>query len=115
MKSRIKNNSLELTKIIWDLILMNTLHNEFGFGEKRIKKFYESFREFQKWFTEYACSTDEKKETYTNMDAAIIRLINDLDDIDWKEILNIDTIIYNGKDITKIADICKSHNYDRGR
>ena len=39
MKARIRDDSLELTKIIWDLCLLNTLHCEFGFGEKRCQRF----------------------------------------------------------------------------
>ena len=113
MKARIRDDSLDLTKIIWDLCLMNTLHCEFGFGEKRIKRFYEKLEETQMWFTEYSCGTDKKPSTYTNMDAGIIRLINDLDGIDWKSILNVDSIIFNGKDITKLADICKTLGRNR--
>lgn len=107
MKARVRNDSLDLTKVIWDLCLLNTLHCEFGFGEKRIKKFYEKLEETQRWFTEYSCATDKQQSTYTNMDTAIIRLINDLDGIDWQTILNVEGIIFKGKDIIKIGDICK--------
>lgn len=107
MKARVRNDSLDLTKLIWDLCLMNTLHCEFGFGEKRIKQFYEKLEETQRWFTDYSCTTDKQQGTYTNMETAIIRLINDLDGIDWKTILNVEGIILGGKDIIKVADICK--------
>lgn len=106
MKARIRNDSLDLTKIIWDLCLISTLRYEFGFGEKRIKRFYEKLEETQRDFTRYSCATDRIPETYTNMDTAIIRLINELDGIDWKSILNVDTIIFNGKDLVKIAKMC---------
>lgn len=107
MKARIRDDSLELTKIIWDLCLLNTLHCEFGFGEKRIKQFYEKLEEMQRWFTDYSCATDKRQGSYTNMDTAIIKLMRDLDGIDWKSILNVEKIIFNGKDIIKVADICK--------
>lgn len=107
MKSHIRNDSLDLTKIIWDLCLLVTLHEECGLGEKRLKKFYEKLEETQKWFTEYACATDKKQGTYTNMDSAIIKLITSLGDIDWQSILNVDQIVFNGKDLTKLAEIIK--------
>lgn len=106
MKARIRNDSLDLTKIIWDLCLINTLRYEFGFGEKRIKRFFEKMEKTQRDFTQYSCITDRKPETYTNMDTAIIRLINDLEGIDWKSILNINAIVFNGKDLVKVAEMC---------
>lgn len=113
MKARIRNDSLDLTKIIWDLCLLNTLHCEFGFGEKRLKQFYEKLEETQRWFTEYSCATDKQQGAYTNMDAAIIRLMSDLDGIDWQSILNVDQIIFKGKDLIKIADMVSRRNDDK--
>ena len=113
MKSHIRNDSLDLTKIIWDLCVLNTLHCEFGFGEKRLKQFYEALEETQKQFTEYSCATDKHRDAYSNMDTAIIRLMTNLKDIDWQSILNVDQIVFKGYDLTKIADIVNRRNDDK--
>lgn len=109
MKSHIRNDTFDLTKTIWDLCLLNTLHCDFGFGEKRLKQFYEKLEETQRWFSDYSCATGSQ---YTNMDSAVIKLITNMGDVDWKEIINIDQIVINGKDLTKIAD--KINNRNKG-
>lgn len=113
MKAHVRNDSLNLTKTIWDLCFLNTLRNEFGFGEKRLKRFYEKLEETQQWFTEYSCATDKQQGTYTNMDAAIIKLMTGLADVDWQNILNVEQIIFKGKDLTKVADIINRRNDDK--
>lgn len=113
MKSHVRNDSLDLTKIIWDLCLLVTLHEGFGFGEKRMKQFYEKLEEAQKWFTEYSCATDRHRDAYSNIDAAIIKLIRNLDGIDWQSILNVDQIVLNGTDVVKVADIINRRNDDK--
>ncbi len=110
MKARIRNDSLDLTKIIWDLCLLNTLRYEFGFGEKRLERFYKKLEETQKQFTDYSCMTDKQQGTYTNMDTAIIKLMTNLEGIDWQSILGVDQIMFNGKDLTKVADIINRRN-----
>ena len=113
MKARIRNDSLDLTKIIWDLCVLNTLRYEFGFGEKRLKQFYEKLEETQKRFTEYSCVTDKRRDAYSNMDTAIIELIRNLDGINWQSILGVDQIIFNGKDLVKVADMINRRNDDK--
>lgn len=113
MKSHVRNDSLDLTKIIWDLCVLNTLRNEFGFGEKRLKQFYAALEETQKQFTEYSCVTDRHRDAYSNISAAVIKLIRNLDGIDWQSIINVDQIVLNGTDVVEVADIINRRNDDK--
>ena len=101
---QIISNNLEATKLIWELTLMVTLRNVYGFGNKRITKFFDDFHETQKWFEEKSKLTDTNRDKYSNMDTVIIQMMNMLDGIDYKDILNLDGIVINGKDLVKIAE-----------
>ena len=101
---QIINNNLDVTKLIWELTLMVTLRNVYGFGNKRITKFFDDFHETQKWFEEKSKLTDTNRDKYSNMDTVIIQMMNMLDGIDYKDILNLDGIVINGKDLVKIAE-----------
>ena len=109
MKARIRNDSLELTKVIWDLCLLVMLRYEMGYGQKRLKDFYEKLEKMQADFTQFACLGDKKSNEYSNMDSAIITMLCDLDGIDWKDILGIEKLIFNGKDLTEIVEQMKAH------
>ena len=98
------SNNLEATKMIWELTLMVTLRNVYGFGNKRMMKFFDEFHETQKWFEEKSKLTDTNRDKYSNMDTVIIQMMNMLDGIDYKDILNLDGIVINGKDLVKIAE-----------
>ena len=98
------SNNLEATKLIWELTLMVTLRNVYGFGNKRMMKFFDDFHETQKWFEEKSKLTDTNRDKYSNMDTVIIQMMNMLDGIDYKDILNLDGIVINGKDLVKIAE-----------
>ena len=101
---QIISNNLEATKMIWELTLMVTLRNVYGFGNKRMMKFFDDFHETQKWFEEKSKVTDTSRDKYSNMDAVIIQMMNMLDGIDYKDILNLDGIVINNKDLVKIAE-----------
>ena len=98
------SNNLDATKMIWELTLMVTLRNVYGFGNKRMMKFFDDFHETQKWFEEKSKLTDTNRDKYSNMDTVIIQMMNMLDGIDYKDILNLDGIVINGKDLVKIAE-----------
>ena len=98
------SNNLEATKLIWELTLMVTLRNVYGFGNKRMMKFFDDFRNVQKWFENKSKLTDTNRDKYSNMDTVIIQMMNMLDGIDYKDILNLDGIVINGKDLVKIAE-----------
>ena len=102
--NRVINNNLEVTKMIWELTLMVTLRNVYGFGNKRITKFFDDFHETQKWFEEKSKWPDTSRDKYSNMDTVIVQMMNMLDGIDYKDILNLDGIVINGKDLVKIAE-----------
>ena len=101
---QIISNNLDATKMIWELTLMVTLRDVYGFGNKRMMKFFDDFHETQKWFEEKSKLTDTNRDKYSNMDTVIIQMMNMLDGIDYKEILNLDGIVVNGKDLLKIVD-----------
>lgn len=101
---QIISNNLDATKMIWELTLMVTLRNVYGFGNKRMMKFFDDFHETQKWFEEKSKLTDTNRDKYSNMDTVIIQMMNMLDDINYKDILNLDGIVINGKDLVKIAE-----------
>ena len=98
------SNNLDATKMIWELTLMVTLRNVYDFGNKRMMKFFDGFHETQKWFEEKSKVTDTKRDEYSDIDTVIIQMMNMLDGIDYKDILNLDGIIINGKDLLKIVD-----------
>ena len=98
------SNNLDATKMIWELTLMVTLRDVYGFGNKRMMKFFDDFHETQKWFEEKSKLTDTNRDKYSNMDTVIIQMMNMLDGIDYKDILNLDGIVINDKDLVKIAE-----------
>ena len=101
---QIISNNLDTTKMIWELTLMVTLRNVYGFGNKRTMNFFDDFHETQKWFEEKSKLTDTNRDKYSNMDTVIIQMMNMLDGIDYKDILNLDGIVINGKDLVKVAE-----------
>ena len=101
---QIISNNLDATKMIWELTLMVTLKDVYGFGNKRMMKFFDDFHETQNWFEEKSKLTDTNRDKYSNMDTVIIQMMNMLDGIDYKDILNLDGIVVNGKDLVKIAE-----------
>lgn len=101
---QIISNNLDATKMIWELTLMVTLRDVYGFGNKRMMKFFDDFHETQKWFEEKSKLTDTSRDKYSNMDTVIIQMMNMLDGIDYKDILNLDGIVINDKDLLKIAE-----------
>lgn len=98
------SNNLEATKLIWELTLMVTLRNVYGFGNKRMMKFFDDFRNVQKWFENKSKLTDTKRDEYSDIDTTIIKMLEMLEGVDYKDILNMDGIIINGKDLLKIVD-----------
>ena len=98
------SNNLDTTKLIWELTLMVTLRNVYGFGNQRIAKFFDDFHETQNWFEEKSKVTDTSRDKYSNMDTVIIQMMGMLDGIDYKDILNLDGIVIDGKDLVKIAE-----------
>ena len=68
------SNNLEATKLIWELTLMVTLRNVYGFGNKRMMKFFDDFHETQKWFENKSKLTDTKRDEYSDIDTTIITI-----------------------------------------
>lgn len=105
MKARIRNDALDVTKIIWDLCLLVTLNKKCGFGNKRLTEFYKELEDTQAEFTRDACVTDRqgRRESHTDITTAVIKMIRAAEsrDIDWKKILGVERLVVGGKDVTQ--------------
>ena len=99
VKSKLKQESvdhltgtIETVKRLWELATLLTLVREFGFGEKRLKRFADGLREVYSEIDNRASITDmydKMNRKMTNIDEAVIRVIRELRScgIDHREIL----------------------------
>lgn len=79
-------------KRLWELLTIITLHREFGFGEKRLKRFANSLNDICAEFMTRSAATDKydkKHRELSDIDTAIIRVLQELrkDGIDHRDIL----------------------------
>lgn len=98
---------LNTTRTIWEIITLKTLHEEFGFGEKRLEQFAEAMQINYNGLSREMCLTDtyKKGSTATNLDTAMIRTVRDLreDGIDYRKILgDKNMLIFIEKDGKKV-------------
>lgn len=99
VKAKIKQESvdrltgtIETVKRLWELATLLTLVREFGFGEKRLKRFADGLRDVYSEIDNRASITDmydKMNRKMTNIDEAVIRVIRELRScgIDHREIL----------------------------
>lgn len=94
MKARIKDDSWDKLRLMWDLLNLITLNECAGFGNKRLARFTETQHQIQANFDRRACCTDRphRKESYTDIDTALILTIRAAESrgIDWRDILGLD-------------------------
>lgn len=90
----------ESIKTLFNILTLKTLHEEFGFGTKRLKRFWDALNENYYDIHERASCTDDKnnphrKDEYTNLFEATVRAVSDLkrDGIDYRDILGPDSIL----------------------
>lgn len=85
---------LNTTRTVWEIMTLKTLHEQFGFGEKRLQQFADVQQENYDHISREMSITDsyKKSSTATNLDAALIRAVRDLrrDGIDYRKILKCD-------------------------
>lgn len=88
------NTALETTRTIWEIMTITTLHEEFGFGVKRLEQFAEALEKNYDGISREANLTDTCKRgsVATNLDTALIRAVRSLraDGIDYRKILGIE-------------------------
>lgn len=131
VKAKIKQESvdrltgtIETVKRLWELATLLTLVREFGFGEKRLKRFADSLREVYSEIDNRASITDmydKMNRKMTNIDEAVIRVIRELRScgIDHREILGEEEklVIYreNGSqiDLDKFVDELERRDRER--
>lgn len=85
---------LNTTRTVWEIMTLKTLHEQFGFGEKRLQQFADAQQENYDRISREMSITDsyKKSSTATNLDTALIRAVRDLrrDGIDYRKILKCD-------------------------
>lgn len=89
------NTALETTRTIWEIMTIKTLHEDFGFGVKRLEQFAKGLESNYGSISREADLTDTYKRgsVATNLDTALIRAVRDLraDGIDYRKILGIES------------------------
>ena len=131
VKSKLKQESvdrltgtIETVKRLWELATLLTLVREFGFGEKRLKRFADSLRDVYSEIDNRASITDmydKMNRKMTNIDEAVIRVIRELRScgIDHRQILGEEgkLVIYreNGSqiDLDKFVDELERRDRER--
>ena len=102
------NTALTTSRTIWELLTIVTLHEEFGFGRKRLLDFSAQLQKNYNGFSREADLTDTFKQKCkaTNLDTAVIRAVRALraDGIDYREILNMapGTLVIANPDNTQV-------------
>lgn len=131
VKSKLKQESvdrltgtIETVKRLWELATLLTLVREFGFGEKRLKRFADGLREVYSEIDNRASITDmydKMNRKMTNIDEAVIRVIRELRScgIDHRQILGEEEklVIYreNGSQIDLDEFVDELERRDRER
>ena len=116
--------TIETVKRLWELATLLTLVREFGFGEKRLKRFADSLRDVYSEIDNRSSITDmydKMNRKMTNIDEAVIRVIRELRScgIDHREILGEEEklVIYreNGSqiDLDKFVDELERRDRER--
>lgn len=94
--AEIMDTTLNTTRTVWEIMTLKTLHDDFGFGEKRLMQFADALRENYGGFNREMSLTDTyKNRTASNLDAALIRAVRDLrhDGIDYRKILDYGNVL----------------------
>ena len=116
--------TIETVKRLWELATLLTLVREFGFGEKRLKRFADGLRDVYSEIDNRASITDmydKMNRKMTNIDEAVIRVIRELRScgIDHRQILGEEEklVIYreNGSqiDLDKFVDELERRDRER--
>lgn len=87
------NTALDTTRTIWEIMTIKTLHEEFGFGIKRLEQFAKVLEKNYDGISREADLTDTfKSGPATNLDTALTRAVRDLraDGIDYRKILGVE-------------------------
>lgn len=101
------SDSSKTVKRLWEMSTLLALHREFGFGEKRLKRFANTLNDIYEEFMQKSAVTDKydkKRRELSNVDAAIIQVLRELrrDGIDHRDILgNTEELVIIDEDGTR--------------
>lgn len=102
--------TLDDQRIIWELLTVVVLHDEFGFGQERLERWGNAMQKLYNDFTDEARATDtpyrKGSKKMSNMDTAIIRRLQGLRSygIDYRKILGIEDVKVDGENIDAFLD-----------
>ena len=103
---------MDLKRTTWEILTLEALHNEFGFGMDRLKRFADALQASYDEYTRQAELTDTYKSfKATNDDVALINAIRGLRSygIDYRKLLNVEGLFLDvdGKKVSVDAMIEK--------
>lgn len=103
---------MDLKRTTWEILTLEALHNEFGFGMDRLKRFTDALQASYDEYTRQAELTDTYKSfKTTNDDVALINAIRGLRSygIDYRKLLNVEGLFLDvdGKKVSVDAMIEK--------
>ena len=103
---------MDLKRTTWEILTLEALHNEFGFGMDRLKRFTDALQASYDEYTRQAELTDTYKSYKdTNDDVALINAIRGLRSygIDYRKLLNVEGLFFDvdGKKVSVDAMIEK--------
>lgn len=103
---------MDLKRTTWEILTLEALHNEFGFGMDRLKRFTDALQASYDEYTRQAELTDTYKSfKVTNDDVALINAIRGLRSygIDYRKLLNVEGLFLDvdGKKVSVDAMIEK--------
>ena len=103
---------MDLKRTTWEILTLEALHNEFGFGMDRLKRFTDALQASYDKYTRQAELTDTYKSfKATNDDVALINAIRGLRSygIDYRKLLNVEGLFLDvdGKKVSVDAMIEK--------
>ncbi|MBP1544850.1 MAG: hypothetical protein J6A16_12210 [Oscillospiraceae bacterium] len=102
--------TLDEQRVLWELLTIAVLHDEFGFGQERLERYGKAMQKMYDDFTEESRATDTpyRKGTkkMSNMDTAVIRVLRDLRSygIDYHPILDIVDMRIDGVSMDEMLD-----------
>lgn len=101
-------DTLDEQRVLWELLTVAVLHDEFGFGQERLQRWGDAMQKRYNEFTAESRSTDTpyRKGTkkMSNMDTAVIRTLQGLRSygIDYHKILGIDDMRIDGESMDEV-------------
>ncbi len=103
---------MDLKRTTWEILTLEALHNEFGFGMDRLKRFTDALQASYDEYVRQAELTDTYKSLKaSNDDVALINAIRGLRSygIDYRRLLNVEGLFFDvdGKKVSVDAMIEK--------